>query len=703
MAAGGELDVKERRCFRMKGNSLLLALILWPVVAALFCYFFGRFREKVRNWTVLISVTVEFLLAIAVAVSWRTDSNIIFALPEFGISGMNLEVDGFRMVFCVLTAFLWLGAGIFSIEYMKHESNCGRFYLFFLLTLSATEGVFLSADLMTTFVFFEIMSFTSYVWVVQEETKEALAAGATYLTIAVVSGLVLLMGLFLLYSETGTLQIRELLEASRMAAHPELISVAGFCLLVGFGAKAGMFPLHIWLPKAHPVAPAPASALLSGILTKAGIFGIFITASQIFWKDTVWGTAVLLLGTATMVLGGLYALFSTNLKRILACSSMSQLGFILVGVGMSVILGEENGIAVRGALLHTLNHPILKLVLFLSAGVVAMNLNELDLNKIRGFGRKKPLLKIAFLTGALGISGIPLFNGYLSKTLLHESIVEGIAHAGADAGIYHLIEVLFLFSGGLTVAYMLKLYIAIFVEKNKESEFVEASDHNYIGTASAATLVFPAVLISVLGILPYVITDRIVDWMQGFMNLKEHIQISYFSFQNLKGSFVSIGIGIILYFGFVRTVLMRRDSEGESYYIRPISGLDLEEGIYRPVLFVLLPTLGGMICRFLDRLLDNIILLLRKTLYRHTKPKKKLNATKEAYIIGLTLDELARMLNKTILRKHPIQRKSFVGIVEVGEKTVGQTGRLIARSVSFGLLLFSIGLLITLFYLLFFV
>ena len=254
-------------------------------------------------------------------------------------------------------------------------------------------------------------------------------------------------------------------------------------MLFGFGAKAGAFPLHIWLPKAHPVAPAPASALLSGILTKAGMFGILILTSYLFLWDSLWGGMILAIGVCTMVVGAVLALFSVDLKRTLACSSVSQIGFILVGVGMSALLGEENALAVRGSILHMVNHSLIKLALFMAAGVVFMNVHKLNLNEIQGFGRKKPLLNYIFLMGALGIGGIPLWNGYISKTLIHESIVEyaELLREGAAVCIFSAeamrgIEWAFLASGGLTVAYMTKLYVALFIEKNTDASRQEKFD-----------------------------------------------------------------------------------------------------------------------------------------------------------------------------------------------------------------------------------
>ena len=189
-----------------------------------------------------------------------------------------LEFSGFRLIYFMIALLMWSVSLLFSKEYYAHYENKARYYGFMILTLLATLGVFLSADMMTAFVFFEVMSVSSYVWVAQEETAEALGAGITYLAVAIIGGMVMLMGLFLLYDAAGTLRIDMLRDAVAAVWNEKSgqFYAAGFCMLFGFGAKAGMFPLHFWLPKAHPAAPAPASALLSGILTKCGIFGIII-------------------------------------------------------------------------------------------------------------------------------------------------------------------------------------------------------------------------------------------------------------------------------------------------------------------------------------------------------------------------------------------------------------------------------------------
>ena len=372
------------------------------------------------------------------------------ALELPGVCGLGLRFAGgsLRALLALVTAFLWTMTGLNCPAYFGHEGASTRFYFFWLLTLGALMGVFLAADLFTLFVFFEMMSFTSYVWVVQNETKEALAAGETYLAVAVIGGMALLAGLLLLQDLLGTLDFAGMAEAAAAlpgAARGRLYAAGGLCL-AGFGAKAGMFPLHIWLPKAHPVAPAPASALLSGILTKSGVFGVLILSRYLFWTDLGWNRVILALGLVTMALGAVLAVFSIDLKRTLACSSMSQIGFILVGAAMQGYLSGENALAAWGTVLHMLNHSLIKLVLFVAAGVVYHGTHSLNLNDIRGWGRNKPWLKTVFFIGAASIAGVPVFSGYVSKTLLHESIVEYIhvlEHAGAPANAFHAVEWVF--------------------------------------------------------------------------------------------------------------------------------------------------------------------------------------------------------------------------------------------------------------------
>ena len=685
-------------------NFLLILLVVWPMVGAILSYIIGRTNKNARDYMAEAITIVEFALLLLLCVHVVNNGEVTFTIEGFCARGMYLKADGFRAFYALIAGFMWMMTTLFSKQYFAHYRNRNRYYLFMLLTLGATIGVFLSADLFTTFIFFEMMSFTSYVWVAHEEDKPSLKAAQTYLAVAVIGGMVMLMGLFLLNHELKTLNMDELLAACTAVKDKTILYVAGGCMLFGFGAKAGMFPLHIWLPKAHPVAPAPASALLSGILTKTGIFGILIISSQMFLHDKAWGEVVLMLGVVTMFGGALLALFSIDLKRTLACSSMSQIGFVLVGIGMQGLLGEHNALAARGTILHMVNHSLIKLTFFMAAGVVFMNLHRLDLNSIRGFGRKKKALKFSFLMGALGIGGIPLWNGYISKTLIHESIVEyqELLTQSSELQLYTAIEWMFLITGGLTVAYMLKLFIAVFVEKNENQEKMDASNHNYMNHKTAFALVSSSVVLPILGMLPNLTMDKIADVTQGFLHAHSPSHaVHYFNFTNLKGGIISILIGVVIYTCFVRTVLMRKDETGRRVYVNiwP-KWMDLEDSIYRPIFEHLLLFILAVICRAFDKLVDGIIALLGMTVFKPSRERRPVMiGNRFTYGLGSALDRFAVWLNATVLKKHPI-KTSFVNFFAVGTKEVNRTSRLVTRSVSFGLLMFCVGLLITLIYVL---
>lgn len=620
---------------------------------------------------------------------------------------LSFCLDGFRLIYVIVATFMWLMAMSLSVEYMSHYENKVRYYVFSVLTYIATIGVFLSADLITTFLFFEIMSFTSYVWVVQDEKKESLRAGATYLAIAVMGGLVMLMGLMLLYNMTGTLTISDLHDALQPFLGTKKLYVTGGLMLFGFGAKAGAFPLHIWLPKAHPVAPAPASALLSGVLTKAGVFGILVISSDIFLGDGKWGTLVLIIGVITMLLGAVLALFSVNLKRTLACSSVSQIGFILVGVGMQGLL-SENALAVRGTLLHMVNHSMLKLVLFMTAGVIFMNIHELDLNKVRGFGRKKPLLNGIFLMGALGIGGIPLWNGYISKTLLHEAIVEYTEALEAGScqalllsfDVMKLIEWIFIVSGGITICYMTKLYVCIFVEKNKDEKKQNEYEakKKYMNPLSATALTLSALYMPVSGMIPNLVSDKIADLGEDFMNVSEKMaRVNYFSGTNLIGALYSIIIGVVLYFVVCRKLLMKN---GE-YVDRWPKYLDLEDYLYRPLLLTVIPGICVFFCRIADRLIDSIVVLLRKSIFKDAKiPTEPSEGDDLTHALGGWIDDMIRGLNEGYLSYHPIAPE-VEHKMALRRRYRLENRSIISRSMSYGLFLACIGLLLVMIYLLF--
>lgn len=586
------------------GTYLLLFLVLFPMASAPLVYPMRNHGAGVRDWFVRLVPAVELTAAAALLV-WP-EARV--SLPGVCGVGLSFTAGGLRTLLVLLAAILWQGSALASPSYFSHDPKCDRYYLYWLLTQGALMGVFLAGDLFTLFVFFEMMSFASYVWVAQNETREALRAAETYLAIAVIGGMVLLAGLLLLRDLLGTLTIGDLRTAVELVPphRSGQLYVAGGLCLAGFGAKAGLFPLHIWLPKAHPVAPAPASALLSGILTKSGVFGALILCRELFWMDLTWNRVVLLLAVVTMVLGAVLAVFSVDLKRTLACSSMSQIGFIMVGAAMQGYLNGENALAAMGTVLHMMNHSLIKLVLFLSAGVIYLGTHSLDLNRIQGWGRDKPWLKAVFFCGAASIAGVPGFSGYVSKTLLHESIVEYIHildHAGASSLVFRGIEWLFLISGGLTAAYMTKLFVSIFLAPAEQSH----GEGHYMTRGTGWALTLAAAALVILGLTPNATMDAIALWSVSFLHGDPLAHgVHYFAWVNLKGACISLLIGALVYLLFIRNVLMRRENGRCVYLNRWPAKLDLEKGLYRPALNAA-SFIGALCARVLANVGDLII------------------------------------------------------------------------------------------------
>ncbi len=578
--------------------------------------------------------------------------------------GLSFRADEFRIFYSILCVLSFGASFLFAPRYLSHDKHKGRFYAFSLVVLMGTLGVFFAGDFFTLLLFFEIMSMSSYVWVAHEENEKALRAGDTYMAVAVIGGLSLLMGLVILYVSVGTLEISAVAEAisNKGLSGSGRLTAAAILMFVGFGAKAGVFPLHIWLPKAHPVAPAPASALLSGVLTKTGVFGIMMTGLCLFpGGSKSFGLFILASGLVTMALGAVLAIFSTDLKKVLACSSVSQIGFMITGIGAAVMV-PENETILTGTVLHMANHTMVKLAVFLTAGVVFENLHELNLNKIKGFGNKKPFLATVFAVAGLSLAGIPGFTGYLSKSILHEAVLE-TAHFGLSGFAVKIFEWIFLISGGATLCYMTKLFLCLFVKKNDSVEererFLKIKD--YISVPQRAALLVPAVILGFAGILLSVIRfGGLYEW------------------EVLSGGLISVCIGVALY-----TLTAFTLDKGGVYRNKWPKWLDLEEVVYRPVLLKVLPYTIGFFARILDTVTDKLVVLLRKGVLRDAPLKaERVEGTVFTRFIGHAADVVFAMMRGDDEVEPVIETKLAIKAMETKE-----TNLITMRSLSYGLLL----------------
>ncbi len=491
---------------------------------------------------------------------------ITLALPMI-ITPFNLffRIDHFGFLIALLFSFVWLFSTVFALSYMDHEKNQGRFFIFFMLTLAGTIGVPLAGDLLTLLIFFEVMSLASYILVVHNQTREAFKAGNLYLYLGIFGGMCLLTGMGLFYFNCGSLAIAPqpcLLEGLNV-----YLIVAGILMMLGFGIKAGMAPLHIWLPQAHPVAPAPASALLSGIMIKTGAYGMIRVLNLVFTPDrealalesmatavsALWaqvsaaGYIVIWIGIVTMFFGVCMALLQNNIKKMLACSSISQIGYIVMGIGVAAYLGYEGAMGIAGATYHIFNHAFFKSTLFLAAGAIVYLTGELDMKKLGGLKDKMPFTAVVVLIASLGIVGMPLFNGYAGKTLLHHAIVEAYEHHHLMS--LYVAEKIFTLTSAGTVFYFLKFLFFTFWRPAPEglNEIKPEPLMMKIGMGALALTML------VVGLAPKsVLTNLIAPSLNGFV-LDEYLvnyifKINLWYPQDLLAVAIALGLGALFFY-----------------------------------------------------------------------------------------------------------------------------------------------------------
>ena len=718
-------------------NTTIFAVI-FPLLAAFAVWLIFRNKRLDRDRSVL-AIVMLVISAVELAVvlcyllcDWGFFGSGFFAAEIYvGVSGLGLHFiyTGFRGVFAVITAFAWFVTFLYAKEFMKNDTRVIRYDFFNLLTLGATMGIFYAADFFTLFFFFEMMSFTSFMWVAHRQTYASQYASGTYLGIAVAGGMAILMGIFIVYANFGTLEFEKLGTISVENTVPVL--AAAVCMFLGFGAKAGAFPVHVWLPASYTEAPAPATTLLSAVLSKTGIFGLILITCELMppllWGS--WGRLILIAGVITMVLGGIRAVMSGNLKTTIAYSSMSQIGFILVGIGMLALHGEfveflgqgrmfvtDEELASfymtrNGVFLHMVNHSIVKLVLFLIAGVVFMNAGSYELNRVRGFGHGKPFLLVNFLLAACGVGGIPLFNGYVSKTLLHESIAEYAKLLGSVQGTMGVqglspafvkaVEYLFLFSGGLTLAYMAKLFVVLFVERNEDTLLQDEYEgkKKYASVLSKAAIALCAVPIPLIGVLPNLVADSLATYgAEVSGGLSPFIeQVYYFSLNNLSGAVISVAVAVVVYLLVVRFLMLRRKNEG--YHEIFPAWLDLEKYVYRDIFYRFFAFLLGIIARILDSIVDSIVVFLRKTVYKDRPiPYTLPEGNRMTHLLGKGMENVYRIY--CAARKKEYRAKRYEHKLALRSMDLFENMRIIERSLSFGLFMFCVGLGLTMIYLL---
>ncbi|MBD3277114.1 MAG: NADH/ubiquinone/plastoquinone (complex I) [Candidatus Aegiribacteria sp.] len=359
------------------------------------------------------------------------------------IVGIQMVVDGLTVFMLLIVNFIAFLVAIYSVNYMTRYTKKWQFYTLFLLMLEGMNGVLITGDMFNMFVFIEIASIASYALVAFGTEKRELEASFKYAVMGGIASLLILLAVVFLYSNTGTLNMSDM--AAVIAGSPDqpiLYLVFGL-LLAGFGLKAAVVPFHAWLPDAHPSAPAPISAMLSGVLIKAlGVYTIARVFFTIFGFPHQVSVILMTLGAMSMGVGALVALRQWDMKRLLAYSSISQVGYIMLGLGIGTPLG------ILGALFHLFNHSVFKSLLFLDSGAVEYATGTRNMKEMGGLQKKMPVTSGSALTGAMSLAGVPPFAGFWSKLVIIIAAVQ--AHHMKLAAWAVLMSI-------LTIAYILKL------------------------------------------------------------------------------------------------------------------------------------------------------------------------------------------------------------------------------------------------------
>ena len=441
----------------------------FPVIAVMglfLCAFlveiFGAKNKFIRNTIVLIAAAGAFALIASLIKPVLLNGEIISYWmgnwePVSGYAiGIGYEIDALNMFFALLVVTTILLAAIYSIKYMARDHHLGHYYTLFLMLSGSVLGLVLTGDIFNMFVMIEIMTFASVALTAFRNNKfGALEAGFKYLIIGSIGSSMTLAGIALLYAQCHTLNMAQISAALTNSLTPT--TVLAFALMfAGFGVKSYIVPFHAPAAEAYMTAPTSISMVFSGMVNKAGVYGMIRLVYVIFRAMDLAPLQLILatFGTVTMFIGVTMALAQHDFKRLLAFHSISQIGYVITAIGLGTVLGLEAG------LFHAMNHTLFKGLLFLTAGAVLYAAGTTDLDKLGGLSKKMPKTTICFLIGAFSISGLPPFNGFASKWMIYQATYEKAATTGNFA--YAFVTIVALVVSVMTLASFIKVTQAVF-------------------------------------------------------------------------------------------------------------------------------------------------------------------------------------------------------------------------------------------------
>ncbi|MCT4596240.1 MAG: proton-conducting transporter membrane subunit [Anaeromicrobium sp.] len=441
----------------------VLIPIVFPIIMAIISTRLKFENERDRN--VFLYATVILNLAVLVELFIQGEAFTIHLVKISSFLDVYFKIDKLGILFSILASTLWIFTTSYSIEYMKHEKDEKRFFTFFLATLGITVGIALSANLFTMYIFYELLTLSTFPLVIHAESKDALYSGKKYLIYSFGGATLALLGMMILYSITNNLDFIPKGVVMGLSYDKTLMLIAYMSMFIGFGVKAAMVPLHSWLPAAM-VAPTPVSSLLHAVaVVKSGVFALirvsyFLVGAQVI-REINGNVYISILVVLTILMGSFLALHQDNLKKRLAYSTISQLGYIVLGI---VLLNKE---ALTGAIMHLINHAVIKITLFFCVGAIYYKTHKKNIGEIEAIGKNMPITMWCFSIAAISLIGIPPTNAFVSKWYL--------ALGGLDDKV--IFPIIILLSAFLTAMYILPIVVTAFfhIEENKDERNLDPS------------------------------------------------------------------------------------------------------------------------------------------------------------------------------------------------------------------------------------
>lgn len=553
---------------------------------------FYRFFSSVNHWRKTVHLLLIALSGIYFVLSLNSVSQnpILFTIDGiFGV-GLSFKLELLNLNLILLTTFIFFSITLYQFSNYENTSHERSFSWFFILTYVSAIGALLSNDLMAFFLFFEIVTFTTYGLIVRERDKnpKVLKVGFMYITMGVFGGLLILSGIIVLYAFTGAFSWDVLallyLETNNQAYFVSILFILGFLI------KSAAVPFHFWLVRLYNETPYSINALSSGILTKLSAFGLLKVITLIYFvsnnrigdmtpilSSIKWlGLGLIVIAALTMLVGVGLALVEEDMRKMLTYHSISQMGYILLGIGIAAYLGEKGALGLSGSLYHMVNHALFKSALFMSAGILYNITKEHSMYMMGGILKKSPLLGLLTLVPVLGITGMVGFNGYASKALIHHAVTESIQY-GHPAFI--VLEVVFILVSAGTVTSFLKFYWFIFI--NAIPTHIKKLD--FKPQIAWFALVINAILILLIGIFPnFLITEFYgTITLNTYYNIdfvnKYLIQLDYFSLLEIRGMLGILILGSSMFYLGIRFDLFHQHLphwlSAENLFFQPIEWL----------------------------------------------------------------------------------------------------------------------------------